>query len=218
MIEQGFRLRTGFDAAVRLNFGYGDLSILELTSLRIDEFTSSNNLQKTQLYLEIGTVAARVTHTNAPRSDFSVATPSMANASIRDSEMVVTYAKETGLTTVYTVDDIAYVTGVSGAAEIQVPQGQKVVVAPDGTASTPASYTAAELPSVAPFDPGTGASGGSGAGAGGSGDTGGSSGETGGSSGALLMGVAIAVIAVGAVAGLLVLRVRGRRRPGSSKI
>ncbi len=209
LIEQGFRLRTGFDAAVRLNFGYGELSVPQLTSLRIDEYTSSNNLQKTQLYLEVGTVAARVTHTNAPRSDFSVATPSMANASIRDSEMVVIYAKEHGLTTVYTVEDLAYVKGVSGAPEIQVLQGQKVVVAPDGTASTPTAYTAAELPLAGPFDPASGA-GGSGAGAGGSAGTG-QSGDIGGSSGGPFLAAAIAAIAVIAVGGLLARRARGRR-------
>jgi hypothetical protein len=217
VIEQGFQVSTGFEGAVRLNFGYGDLSVPQLTILRVDEYTSSNNLKKTQLFLQIGAVSVRVKHTDAIRGDFSVATETMANASIRDSEMIVTYAKETGLSTVYTVEDLAYVVGVSGAAEVQVPQGQKVVVAQDGTASTPAIYTAAELPSVAPFDPGSGANGGSGAGAGGSGGSTGGSGDTGGSSGGPLLAAAIAVIAVGALAGLLVLRARGRRPAGLSR-
>lgn len=215
VIEKGWQISTGFEGAVQLDFGYGDLSIPQLTNLRVDNYTSSANLRKTQLFLRVGALRVRVKHTDAIRGDFSVTTETMANASIRDSEMIVAYEQETGLTTVYTVEDLAYVQGVSGAAEIDVPQGQKVSVVEGGTTSTPAAYTAAELPPVAPFDQASGTSDGSAGGTGGSGNGTVGSGDAGGLSTITLLAGAIAV--VGALNLLLFLRIRRRKLAGSPR-
>ncbi|MFI5042199.1 MAG: hypothetical protein ACHQNA_10200, partial [Acidimicrobiales bacterium] len=214
VIEKGFLVSTGFDGAVRLNFGYGDLSVPRLTTLRIDEFTSSANLRKTQIFLRVGAIAVREKHTDAIRGDFSVSTETMVNASIRDSEMIVTYVTATGRTTVYTVEDAAYVKGTKAAAETKVLQGQKVVVARGGKLSKPTTFAAAELPTIAPFDLTSATSGVSGALTSANGGTPSASSDTGWSSGSLILAAVLAAIAVGAIAVLLV--VRARRRPAGS--
>jgi peptide/nickel transport system substrate-binding protein len=144
VLKQGWYVATGFESEVVLDFGYAELTVPQLTQLRIDEFTSKENIKKTQMYLFVGAIAAKVKHTDAIRSDFSVTTPT-ANSSIRGSEMVVKYDENTRITTVYVTEDQAYVKGVSDEVII-VGENQKTVVNGDGSVSEPESFTAAELP------------------------------------------------------------------------
>jgi hypothetical protein len=147
ILPQGAVVLTGFDAWANLDFGYGTVSIPQTVRFRLDEYTSSANLRRTQLYLNIGTIQPRIKHTNAGRSDFSVITPT-AHASIRGSAMVVSVAPDTGVTTVWVTEDAAFVQGTADAAEVEVPAGQRVVVGADGHAGAPAPFQPSELPSV----------------------------------------------------------------------
>lgn len=147
VIKEGWFVSTGFESTATLDFGYGTLRISQLTQLRIDKFVSEENIKKTQLFLNIGTVAPKLPHNAAIRGDFSVTTPT-ANASIRGSEMVVTYDETKRTTTVYATEDQAFVKGNSDSTEVTVKANQKVVVKDDGRTSAPQSFTSDELPSI----------------------------------------------------------------------
>jgi len=141
VVKAGDSVSTGFDAKVVLDFGYATLDVWKLTLLTIDEYTNKENIEKTQLNLHVGSVQATVKHTAAIRSDFSVATPG-ANASIRDSEMRVSYDENTKETTVIALEDKAYVKGTADANEIEVPEKKQITVDANGKAGTLVQATA----------------------------------------------------------------------------
>jgi len=146
VLEQGDRLLTGFDTEVLLNVGAtSTLRVFETTNLRIDEFLSEKNIEKTRLYLEVGRIAAKVNQNDSVRGDFSVTTPT-ANSAVRDSEMVVSFDKDKNLTTVYVTSDKAYVKGLNDQAEAEIPADQKVTVDASNTVGHPAAFTQSELP------------------------------------------------------------------------
>ena len=132
------------DGHAVMDLGYGKLTVPQFTTFQINEYSSQAKLKKTQMHLYTGTVKVNVKHTAAIRSDFSVSTPT-ANSSIRGSEMIVSYDKNSDTTTVYTTDDKAYVQGTNDSSETTVPEGQKSVVV-NGVAGAPIAFEASELP------------------------------------------------------------------------
>lgn len=148
VLKKGDSVTTGYTSTVMLDFGYATLTVTPITQLRIDEFTNKENIAKTQLYLRIGTVQARVRNVPAIRSDFSVSTPT-ANASIRGSEMRVSYDDKTKQTTVVALEDRAYVKGSADAQETEITENNQAAVGEDGKAGTPVPATGvAKTPGV----------------------------------------------------------------------
>ena len=148
ILPAGAMVSTGFDGSAVLDFGYGTLRVPQTVGLTLDEFTTSANLRRTQLHLNIGAVEARIKHTDSIRSDFSVSTPT-ANASIRGSAMIVSIEPETGVTTVWVTEDAAFVQGTADGAEIEVAAGLSVVIDAAGHAGTPAAFQESGLPDPA---------------------------------------------------------------------
>ncbi len=134
VLKPGYYVSTGFDSNAKLDFGYATLRVSSLTNFRIDDYSSKENINKTQLYLNVGTVMPRnLPHIASIRSDFSVVTPT-AISSIRDSEMSVTYDNSTMNTTVVVLEDQAFVQGSNDANETTVALGETVSAGSDGHA------------------------------------------------------------------------------------
>lgn len=132
VLKQGDYITTGFDSNAKLDFGYATLRVTPLTNFRIDEFTSKEEINKTQLYLYVGAVMPRnLPHTAAVRGDFSVVTPT-AISSIRDSEMSVAYNNLTMNTTVSVLEDKAFVKGINDLSETNLSFGETASVGSDG--------------------------------------------------------------------------------------
>ena len=111
------------------------MKVFQLTQLKMDDFIDPANLGKTQLYLQIGQIEAKVKHVAGIRSDFSVRTP-IVNASIRGSDMLVTQSKD-GIATVYSACDVSYVQGLADKVAIKVPQGYMTTVGANHKVSKP---------------------------------------------------------------------------------
>ncbi len=141
VLKKGDIISTGFEGSATLDFGYASLEVWSLTRLTIDEYTSKDNITKTQLALRIGSVQAKTRHTPAIRSDFSVVTPT-ANASIRGSEMQVSYDEKTKETTVIALEDKAFVKGIADVNEMEIPEKKQVIVSADGKAGPLTNATA----------------------------------------------------------------------------
>lgn len=132
-LRQGDFVSTGFASNVKLNFSYGELQVYEITQLRMDEFVSAGNINKTQMYLRVGTIRVKLPHTAAIRGDFSVTTPT-AISSIRGSEMKVEYDDLLNKTTVTVLEDEVFVKGTKDSVEITVPLNKKAVIGSNGKA------------------------------------------------------------------------------------
>lgn len=140
VLKKGDAISTVLEEPTILDFGYATLSVSPFTRLSIDEYTNKDNIQKTQLSMRVGTIRATVKQVPAIRSDFSVSTPS-ANASIRGSEMQVSYDETTKETTVIALEDKAYVKGTADVGEIEVPEKKQVTVDASGKAGALAQAT-----------------------------------------------------------------------------
>ncbi len=145
ILKKGDFISTGYDSRGSVDFGYGQLDVGKMTQFRIDEFSDKENIKKTQLFLQVGSVQAKVKHTNSGRSDFSVVTPT-ANSSIRGSGMVVSYDDKSKKTEVLVTEDKAYVKGLKDAAEVEVMEGKKVVVDESQKVSKSESFASSDLP------------------------------------------------------------------------
>ncbi|MBI5223226.1 hypothetical protein HY990_02285 [Candidatus Micrarchaeota archaeon] len=133
-LKKGDYISTGFDSRATMDFGYAKLDVYQLTQFRIDDFTSEQNINKTQLYLRIGAVQPRnLSHTAAIRSDFSVVTPT-AISSIRGSAMKVEYDNQTSQTRVTVIEDEAFVKGNNDQNEMTLSQGEVALISSDGRA------------------------------------------------------------------------------------
>lgn len=141
VIKKGDAISTGYESTTMLDFGYATLTVSPSTHLKIDEYTNQDNIAKTQLYMRVGTIQAKVKQVPAIRSDFSVSTPS-ANAGIRGSEMQVSYDETTKETTVIALEDKAYVKGTADAGELEVPEKKQVTVDAGGKTGSLAQATA----------------------------------------------------------------------------
>ncbi|MBI3890698.1 MAG: FecR domain-containing protein [Candidatus Wallbacteria bacterium] len=123
-LKSGDYIMTGFDSSVVLAFeDNSEVTVSQLTQLRIDEFLKAENRAKTQLYLRVGTVQAKVKHTAAVRSDFSVVTPT-CTASVRGSEERVSFLPGFGTTVEY----------LEGLGVAQDARGQTVLLRANDTA------------------------------------------------------------------------------------
>jgi hypothetical protein len=131
IVKSGYSLSTGIDSNVKIDFGYAVLDVPELTSLKIDEYVSKDNIAKTQISLNVGVVRARLRDSSSIRGDFSVSTPG-ALASIRGSEMIVSYDEKLKKTEVTVVQDEAFVTG---REELKFKQGEKVTIDSSGVST-----------------------------------------------------------------------------------
>ncbi len=145
ILKKGDYIGNGFESTSSLDFGYGKLDVYQITQIRIDELTSKEKLAKTQLYLRVGSVAAKVKHTAAIRSDFAVTMPS-ATTGVRGSKMFVKYDNNTNTATVYTLEDQAYVKGILDTSETIILEGKKVNIDSSGKSSQPEIFSKNEIP------------------------------------------------------------------------
>ena len=143
VLQRGDFVSTGFDSTVTLDLGYGLLAVGPITQLRLDEFVAPAHLGRTQVFLRVGTIAAKVKHVAAIRSDFSVTTPT-ASASIRGSEI---YVAETtrGATNVYTVEDRSFVKGAADKSVLELKQGYMTTIGANRRASRPRRFSTTAL-------------------------------------------------------------------------
>jgi hypothetical protein len=195
-LREGDTILTGFEAGVVVSFGdTNELTVPQLSSVRLDELVIDPGKRvRTQVYLYVGAVRARVRHVPAIRSDFSVTTPT-ANASVRGSEMEVRYSEETGATTVEVLEDEAVVSGPDGD-ETVVALGEVATVGGDGVV---------EVAGAAPDEVRPGPRGGGADDADGAGDA-----DDGGASGAPVLVWVVVAAAAGAAVVTLVVRARAR--------
>lgn len=147
VLQKGDIIMTGFDSRAQVDFGYGQLWVGQTTQLRFDEFTNAENLQKTQLYLRVGTVQAKLKRPASIRGDFSVHSPT-AISSIRGSEMVVVYDDKLNKTTTYVTEDKAYVKGVNDTREMEVLVGNQTEVGNDGKSTISTTSDTAAVPQL----------------------------------------------------------------------
>lgn len=136
ILRQTNQVSTGYDSRALLDFGYGSLQVGNMTQLSIDQFVTRDQLTKTQLFLRVGSVQAKVRHNASVRGDFSVVTPTVS-ASVRGSEMLVVYDDKANVTTVSVTEDKAFVKGTNDAAEIEIAEGYGITVGASGKASAP---------------------------------------------------------------------------------
>jgi len=144
ILKQGMFIASGFNSSVTVNISAQLLHVFSTTQLRLDEFTQGANIAKTQVYLNIGNIEAKVNHSAAIRSDFSVVTPT-ATSAIRDSKMIVSYDNVTNTTTTYATSDVAYVKGNGDVSEIMVYENQKATIGSNGKAGVSTSFSPNEL-------------------------------------------------------------------------
>lgn len=133
-VRTGYRISTGFESYITIDFGFGTLRIPPLTNFTIERVETSEQLRQMQIALFTGSVRARVTRPASIRGDFSVRT-TPALSSIRGSEMQVEVTKSLSVIT-SAIDETAYVKGSNDAKETEVPEGYSVEVSADGTVGT----------------------------------------------------------------------------------
>ncbi len=149
IVKVGDTVGTVWDADIWLYTGFGSIIVQPLTQLTLDRFELNALKRSGRALLSAGNVGVIIKQPASIRGDFSVATPSGANASIRGSEMEVSYDEATKETTVLVFEDKAYVTASEGQTEIEVPEGTKVTVDADGSVSQAVAMTAEEQASQA---------------------------------------------------------------------
>ncbi len=154
VLQEGATIATGFGSEGRFRIGQSEFSIGQLSEVRVDEYFREPNLEKTILYLRIGSVRARENHTPAVRSDFSVQTPT-ANSSPRGTEFVVRVAED-GSTTTYVVDGTVVFQDSNGDS-VDVGAGEKASAAVGGGITGPEPFTLSEAAGF-PTLPGSGGS------------------------------------------------------------
>jgi hypothetical protein len=153
VLRVGDYISTDVGSEASLTIGTGQLTVREVSLIRINETIVEPNLQKIQVRLNQGRADTAIPERNLIRTDFSVQTP-VAVAAIRGSAMVVSVAKD-GVTTVSTTRDESFVQGVSDPAPLTIPLGQMSIVGSDGRASPATTFSASALaaPPVAPRTP-----------------------------------------------------------------
>lgn len=134
-IKTGYIVSTGFESRAVIDFGYAQLTIPQISSVRMDSSVEKPNITLTQLYLLSGAVAARIPQSASIRGDFSVRTPT-ALSSVRGSHMVVSYDAETKTTTTVNLEGYVYVEA-NKEYEKNVPEGMMIVVGADELSSEP---------------------------------------------------------------------------------
>jgi hypothetical protein len=145
VLEQGDIISTGFESEALLSFGdFTQVKVYQMSQILIDESFSKDNIIKTRMHINTGSVAAKVRHTPSIRSDFSVGTQNLISAGIRDSEMLVSYDKQ-GNTVIYSIEDKAYVQVNEGDKEYTLAQGYKTSVNDLGDYETD-TFAQSELP------------------------------------------------------------------------
>lgn len=145
VLGPGDFVATGVDSRVTLDLGFGELHITPLTQIRIDEYVlDPSKLAKTQMYLYVGAISAKVKHTPSIRSDFSVRTPT-ALSSIRGSAMTVIYDENANQTTLVVNEDEAFIQGAIETQERVVKEGYTSSVSSDGVAKAPREASEEEL-------------------------------------------------------------------------
>ncbi len=141
-LKNGDFISTGFESTATLAFeDNSNVEVAQLTQLRIDEFLMGQNRAKTQLFLRVGSVKAKVSHTASIRSDFSVVTPT-CTASVRGSEERVTFEPGFGTT-------VEYLEGLGIAQDLkgnvtQLRAGDTAKVSSSGNLSTPSEVQRSE--------------------------------------------------------------------------
>jgi hypothetical protein len=75
-------ISTGFGGGAVVQVGNATLTIRQLTRLRIDELTSQNNVNKTNLVMPVGRIRAEVKTASGTTSDFKLRGP-VSTASVR---------------------------------------------------------------------------------------------------------------------------------------
>jgi hypothetical protein len=146
VLHNGDFVATGLRSRVTLAFGPDTLTIEPITQFRIDEYTNANNIARTRTFLRVGSIEAKVRHTNAIRSDFSVTAPT-CNVSIRGSGMVVSTSKS-GTTSIYTTSDVSYVKGLADTKTLALRNGYMTIVGANRKATKPVHYAAAALKKI----------------------------------------------------------------------
>ena len=151
VVAIGGSVSTGYDSSALLRFPHGELTIGSLTNLGITDFLQTpEGLVKSQLYLRVGSVAAKIPHEASIRGDFSVRTPT-CNSSIRGSEMVVSHNETSNVTTVFATEDAAFVQGLGDSLELEVTEGLRTTVGPSGLAEPPTAFSPDEVPEFPSF-------------------------------------------------------------------
>ena len=145
IIAVGDTVGTGYNSSAWINTGFGSIIVQPLTQLRLDAFEMNKLRRSGRALLSAGNVGAIISQPATIRSDFSVSTPSGANAAIRGSEMLVGYDEQTRVTTVFVYEDKAYVTGNADQSEREVSEGNKVTVDENGSVSSPTGLAAEDL-------------------------------------------------------------------------
>lgn len=135
-LKAGDFISTGYESLATLAFeDNSEVRVTAMTQLCIDEFLTKENRTKTQLYLRVGSVQAKVKHTASIRSDFSVVTPT-CTASVRGSEERVTYLPGFGTTVEY-LEGLGLARDARGAAT-QLKANDTAKVSHEGKLATPA--------------------------------------------------------------------------------
>jgi len=148
VIKEGDTISTGFGSSGYFRIGQREFMVGQMTQLRIDEFLHDNEIDKTIMFLRIGSVAAKERHTNAIRSDFSVVTPTVS-ASPRGTEFIVSVAED-GATTTYVKDGMVAFTDAAGAS-VDITPGNKATAPAGGGISGPLPYTDDEIAAFPAF-------------------------------------------------------------------
>jgi len=132
-IEKGDLVSTSFDSTATIQFAHGNFNIAPMTQIRVDEFLNKDNLERAQLYMNVGRISARIDKPANIRADFSVTTPT-ASASVRGSGMTIATDEKYG-TTIYATDGITYYT-IGNTGEQTLSTGKKLNIDLSGKITT----------------------------------------------------------------------------------
>jgi len=127
LLSNGDSILSGYDGFVSIKVGdIGELAIPSLTNVRLDSLEQSDDLVRLQAYLSMGAIRARIKENASIRSDFSVSSPG-ATASIRGSEMIFEYDNETGISSLFVTEDMAFIKSTEdGSPEVEIAEGNVV--------------------------------------------------------------------------------------------
>ena len=88
VVEKGTVISTGFSSEAVLSVSNSSISLGPLTRVTIENLVSTNDKDTTQLYIDSGTLAAKVSGKDGKRAGFKVRSP-VATASVRGTSFVV---------------------------------------------------------------------------------------------------------------------------------
>ncbi len=128
-VDTGRVISTGFRSSAIIQVAGSNVSVSQLTRLSLDQLTETNDAHESEIFLDLGSIAADVSSVGNKRVGFVVNTP-VATASVRGTSFKI------GIDTLSVSSGLVAYSGVS-SIDMPVSKGNSALITPSGRVSKP---------------------------------------------------------------------------------